>query len=211
MSSQELENGWKPKEHWWMWVGILDERVGFVRKGAQASPRRCVLCRGTTARERSAAGEEGRWWGPHCGEGRHQDKTNSLTMETLPLSLTFSLSLSLSLSLFSRKTTELNWQQPRSIVRLFACWLHFFYDYHQMLLLLLLWRGGGKGREGRKRWRRTQDPELVVVVVFFSSTTLFEQRALSVIWVRCCCVCVFWLCAASNAAQGGNHGRKSLP
>jgi hypothetical protein len=24
-------------------------------------------------------------------------------------------------------------------------------------------------------------------------------------------VCVFWLCAASNAAQGGNHGRKSLP
>jgi hypothetical protein len=86
-----------------MWVGILDERIGFVRTGA--SPvHAAVSCdrRGTTASERALCSNSSRRRGAMVGsslrEGRHQDKTKALTMETL----------SLSLSLFSRKTTELN-------------------------------------------------------------------------------------------------------
>jgi hypothetical protein len=62
-----------------MWVGILDEKGRFRSEGRQSSPRRCVLCRGTTASERSAgtaAGEEGRWWGPHCGREGIRTKQN---------------------------------------------------------------------------------------------------------------------------------------
>jgi len=81
-----------------MWVGILDERVGFVRKGASpvhaavscvAAPQRASALQQQPQAKRGDGGVL-------IAGGKASGQNKALTMETL------------SLSLFSRKTTELN-------------------------------------------------------------------------------------------------------